>query len=428
MLYYSRGSEHDIFSPSDIKEVLFSVFKMLGEKKKVLVNPPDYSRIQSFAGDLTAYTWEYYKDKLTDILPALGTHSPMSSAEINRMFGNIPKELFRIHNWKKDLKNLGEVPSDYVKKVSDGKVDYSFPVLVNSLLAKGDYDLVLSIGQVVPHEVAGMANYNKNILIGTGGRDSINKSHFLGAVYGMEKIMGTVNNPVRQVLNYASEKFLKNIPLVYIHTVIGKDGSGKFVVRGLYIGDDIECFHQASRLSLKINLQVVEKALDKVVVYLDPLKYKSAWLGNKAIYRTRMAIKDNGELIIIAPGMSLFGEDSQIDKLIRKYGYKSSGEIIEDVRNNNDLAQDLCAAAHLIHGSSEGRFNITYCPGKMNRQDIENVNFKYSNPDQIMRIYDPAKLKDGFNVMPGCEEIYYISDPATGLWSTREKLPVYIKI
>jgi nickel-dependent lactate racemase len=288
---------------------------------------------------------------------------------------------------------------------------------VDKLLAVGKYDLVLSIGQVVPHEVIGMANYNKNVFVGTGGVDVINKTHFLGAAYGMERIMGRANSPVRSVLNYGSDNFANHLPIVYVLTVVGKDIEGKLLVRGLFIGDDVECFNRAAELSLKVNFELLAEPLKKVVVYLDPSEFKSTWLGNKSVYRTRMAIADDGELIVLAPGLAEFGEDAGIDKLIRKYGYVGTPKVLELVKNNDDLQQSLSAAAHLIHGSSEGRFTITYCPGKISKEEIESVNFQYADLSSMMKQYNPEKLKDGFNRMPDGEEIFFISNPALGLWA-----------
>ena len=282
--------------------------------------------------------------------------------------------------------------------------------------------MILSIGQVVPHEVIGMANYNKNVFIGTGGREGINKSHFLGAAYGMERIMGRADSPVRQVLNYGSEHFTKDLPpIVYVLTVVDKDENGRLVVRGLFIGDDIECYSLAAELSLKANFVMLEKPLKKVVVYLDPSEFKTTWLGNKSIYRTRMAIDDDGELIVLAPGLKEFGEDPGNDKIIRKYGYVGTPKVLQLVKENEDLQNSLGAAAHLIHGSSEGRFSITYCPGKVTKQEIESVNFEYADLNAMLKKYDPAKLKDGVNILPGGEEIFYISNPALGLWAYKEK-------
>ncbi len=371
--------------------------------------------MHSRSGEITRYIYEFYGDKLTAILPALGTHAPMSSTDISIMFGNIPSTLFHVHDWRNDLTTLGEVPGWFIEQVSEGKLKYSWPAQVNKLLTDGNFDLILSIGQVVPHEVIGMANYNKNIFIGTGGQEGINKSHFLGAVYGMERMMGLTDTPVRKVLNYAGEKFAKHLPLVYIQTVIGKDDAGCLQLRGLYIGDDLECFNLAAGLSLKVNFQVLNKPLKKVICYLDPTEFKSTWLGNKSIYRTRMAVADSGELIVLAPGLKEFGEDKEIDRLIRKYGYSGTPKVLDAVDKNEELRSNLSAAAHLIHGSSEGRFRITYCPGHLSRNEIESVNFQFGNLNEMIQKYDPGKLKDGFNVVDR-EEIFYISNPALGLW------------
>ncbi len=421
MLLYAKGSENTALTENEIKEGIYIAFEKLGDRKKVLALPPDFTRFHSRAGEITRFSYEYYKEKMTDILPALGTHFQMTEEEIDTMFGAVPKDLFRVHRWKEDLYTLGEVPSEFIKEVSEGKLDYKWPAQVNKLLVDGKFDLILSIGQVVPHEVVGMANYNKNILVGTGGPEGINKSHFLGAVYGMERIMGRADNPVRRVYNYASDHFAKHLPIVYVQTVVSRGADGQLKVRGLYIGDDMECFNLAAALSLKVNFQMVEEPLKKVVVYLDPSEFKSTWLGNKSIYRTRMAIADGGELIVLAPALKEFGEDKQIDALIRKYGYVGTPKVLELVKDKDDLKNNLGAAAHLIHGSSEGRFSITYCPGYLTKQEIESVNFKYAELNEMTRKYDPEKLKDGFNTMPDREKIFYISNPALGLWAYQDR-------
>ncbi|MFA7710079.1 MAG: lactate racemase domain-containing protein [Candidatus Neomarinimicrobiota bacterium] len=421
MLFCSRSSVNQGLTETEIREGLYTALEKIGNRRKVLAIPPDFTRFHSRAGELTQMAYQYYHSNLTAILPALGTHFPMSDFEIQKMFGNLPRNLFRIHRWKEDLVTLGEVPGEFVRDVSEGRLDYAWPAQVNKLLVEGGFDLILSIGQVVPHEVVGMANYNKNILVGTGGQEGINKSHFLGAVYGMERIMGRADTPVRRVLNYASENFARQMSIVYVLTVIGKDAAGRLSMQGLFIGDDYECFRQASELSLKVNFEMLEKPLKKVVVWLDPQEFKSTWLGNKSIYRTRMAIADGGELIVLAPGLREFGEDADIDRLIRKYGYRTTPEVLRFVDENADLQNNLSAAAHLIHGSSENRFTITYCPGHISRKEIESVNFNYGELAAMLKRYDLKKLTDGFNVLPDGEEIYYITNPALGLWSTKER-------
>lgn len=421
MLLFAKGNEKISLSVNEVKEAIYSSFAKLGLKKRVLVIPPDFTRFHSQAGIITKFLYDYYKENLTDILPALGTHTKMTDLQIKTMYNDIPLELFRVHNWRNDLFTLGEVPAEFVNKVSEGKVNYSWPAQVNKLLVEGNHDLIVSIGQVVPHEVIGMANYNKNIFVGTGGREGINKSHFLGAVYGMERIMGRADNPVRDVLNYASDNFAKHLPIIYVLTVVDKNENGELAIKGLYIGDDYECFKLASQLSLKVNFVMLEKPLKKVVVYLDPHEFKSTWLGNKSIYRTRMAIADCGELIILAPGLMEFGEDKEIDRLIRKYGYKTTPEILQFVKDNDELQNNLSAAAHLIHGSSENRFRITYCPGILTKEEIESVNFAYADLLKMLNKYNPEKLIDGYNILPDGEEIFFISNPALGLWAHKDR-------
>lgn len=421
MLYIAEGSPENTYNERQLEELITGVLNSIGDRKRVLVVPPDFTRFHSAAGRITRIIYKYYGNRLKAILPAVGTHFPMTEVEIEEMFGDIPRELFKKHEWRKDIVTLGNVPGEYLKEVSEGKVEYDWPAQVNRLLVEGNFDLILSVGQVVPHEVIGMANYNKNIFIGTGGPEGINKSHFLGAVYGMERIMGRTDTPVRKVLDYATEHFGKVLPVNYIHTVIAKDESGKPGIRGIFAGDDRECFDLAAELSLKVNFKLLDRELKKVVVYLDPGEFKSTWLGNKSIYRTRMAIADGGELLVLAPGLREFGEDSEIDKLIRKYGYLTTEEILKQTAENEDLAGNLSAAAHLIHGSSEGRFRIIYCPGHLSREEIESVNYQYKDLISMTERYDPYQLKDGFNTMPDGEEIYYISNPALGLWSFKER-------
>lgn len=421
MIYFKSGSENTVLTSKDLEQGIISALEQIGIRKKVLIVPPDCTRFHSRAGELTSYIYKYYHDKVSHILPALGTHSPMTNHQINDMFREVPVSLFRIHDWRKDVVTIGTVPGEYVSEITNGALNYSWPAQLNKLVFNGAHDLILSVGQVVPHEVIGMANYNKNLLIGTGGPEGINKSHFIGAVYGMERIMGKADNPVRSLLNYAASRFASHLPIVYVHTVIGREENGNLVVRGLFIGDDAEVFSLAADLSLKVNFNLIETPLKKVVVYLDPSEYKSTWLGNKSVYRTRMAMADGGDLIVLAPGLREFGEDKEIDRLIRKYGYYGTPATLNSLKGSEELNNNLGAAAHLIHGSSEGRFNITYCPGFLTQKEIESVNFNYHAMTVMMKKYNPDKLKDGFNTIDG-EEIFYISNPALGLWASKERL------
>ena len=420
-LYCATGSVNADLSSTELKELLAQSLFKLGERSRVLAVPPDQTRMHSRAGELTRYAWEHYGERMRAVLPALGTHAPMQPEQITQMYGDMPLDLFRVHNWRTDIETLGEVPAEFIREQSEGKLNYAWPAQVNRLVSQSGFDLILSIGQVVPHEVIGMANYTKNILIGTGGREGINRSHYLGAVYGMERIMGRAENPVRSVLNYASEHFLRHLPIVYVLTVVGRKQDGELAVRGLFVGDDAECFHLAAELSLKVNFELVEEPLRKAVVYLDPHEFHSTWLGNKAVYRTRMALADDAELIILAPGVKEFGEDKMIDKLIRKYGYHGTPATLEAVEKQADIANDLSAAAHLIHGSSEGRFKITWCPGHLSKEEVEGVGFSYGELNSMLARYDLTRLHHGYNQVDG-EEIFFVANQGLGLWAHRSRL------
>jgi nickel-dependent lactate racemase len=422
MTYLALGGPDAVIDSQTLDKAVREALERIGPRQKVLAVPPDFTRFHSRAGEITRIVHDYYGAALKNVLIAAGTHRAMADKDRTEMFGDLPRELFVDHDFRRDAVTLGEVPASFIREVSGGACDWSWPAQTNRLLARGGFDLVLSIGQVVPHEVTGMANYTKNILVGAGGAEAINKSHFLGAVYGMEKMMGRADTPVRRVFDYAQKHSLKGYPIVYVLTVLGCDDCGDNVIRGLYIGDDDDCFRKAAELSIAVNFKVFDEPLAKMVVRLDPQEYKSAWLCNKAIYRTRMALADRGELVILAPGMKEFGEDPEIDRLIRKYGYRGTPAVLKAVAENDDLRSNLSAAAHLIHGSSEGRFDIVYCPGHVTRPEIESVGYRYGGLAETLERYDPEKLQDGFNSLPDGEKIYYISQPAAGLWAAKARL------
>jgi len=426
MEFLHQGSRATIISEKMADALMDTFLDQLQKRRplgRVLILPPDITRYHSWAGFLTCKLYEKLRNRASvAIIPATGTHAPMTDAEITRMFPGIPRQLFHEHDWRGGVQFLGEVPASFIRQVSEGKLDFPVRVEIDRLLVQEKWDAILSVGQLVPHEVIGIANHNKNVLVGAGGTDLINRSHWLGAVHGIERIMGRADTPVRAVLNYAAEHFAGHLPITYLLTVRARNGAGDLVTRGLFAGDDLACFHRGAELCRQENLDRLERAPQKVVVFLDPLEYKSTWLGNKAIYRTRMAIADKGELIVLAPGVREFGEDPIIDHLIRKYGYRGTPKTLEEVAGQPELAQNLSAAAHLIHGSSEGRFTITYCPGHLSRAEIEGVCFHFGDLNTMRERYDPDRLLDGWNTMPDGEEIFYVSNPALGLWGTANRL------
>jgi nickel-dependent lactate racemase len=407
----------------------------------VLLIPPDITRFHSRAGFLTDIAARELgggsgrPDRLGAVLPALGTHMALTSEELRRMFPNTPLDKFRVHNWRKDVVELGRIEAEWVEKVSEGKVRFDWPVQVNKLLRDGGFSLIVSMGQVVPHEVVGMANHAKNLFVGTGGKEAIDKSHFTGAVYGMEKMMGRADTPVRALFDEGLRRCGSKLPpVLYALTVISPRSPAEAeaagtppsstAVRGLFIGFGRECFEKAAALSRELNVDLLDEPVKKAVVYLESGEFRTTWLGNKAIYRTRMAMADGGELVILAPGLERFGEDQGMDTLIRTYGYRPGSVILKKAVEEKELAENLSAAAHLIHGSSEGRFTVRYCPGpRVSRAEIESVGYEWGSLDESLARYDVNKLSPGWNILPGSsgERIFFVPNPALGLWAEKKR-------
>jgi len=403
-------------------ELLDELLRALGPLERVLLVPPDFTRLHSGAGELTSHLYRRLSATATvEVLPALGTHAPMTAEEMTHMFPGIPADAFRIHDWRSDLAVLGEVPASFIREVSGGLLDYPIRCEVAKRLAEGRWDRIISIGQLVPHEVAGIAGQSKNVFVGTGGKDVIDRTHFLGAVCGMEAAMGRAESPVRTVLSYMRRELAQALPITYVLTVRARDASGALVTRGLIAGDDDACFHAGVPLVQACNIELCDEAPEKVVVYLDPSEFKSTWLGNKAVYRTRMAVADGGELLVLAPGVKSFGEDPGIDRLIRRHGYHGTPRTLAAVREDPELGSSLSAAAHLIHGSSEGRFRIRYAVSSLDADTIRRAGYEHAELEPALRRYDPSRLTDGFNRLPDGERLFFVSNPALGLWCVREK-------
>ncbi|HEY9137963.1 MAG TPA: hypothetical protein VIM67_06795, partial [Terriglobus sp.] len=281
---------------------------------------------------------------------------------------------------------------------------------------------IINVGHVVPHEVLGFANHNKNYYIGLGGKDTICASHIAAAVYGIENNLGCLITPLRACYNWSENEHLQRLPDVYLQIVMQRDADNKLVTSGIFVGDDLDTYLQAAKQSREQNITLFDKPIKKVVAVMQADEFRATWVANKAVYRTRMVIEDGGELLIIAPGVERFGEQPEVDALIRKYGYKGTPRTLALYKTEADMQEIPHGVAHLIHGSSEGRFNITYAPGHLTKEEIEQVGYGYANCEEMQKRYDPAVMKEGWNTMPDGEEVFYISTPSAGLWATKEKL------
>ena len=390
---------------------------------RVLLLPPDLTRAHCGAGWITETIYKILSPTCdVHVIPTLGQHVPHTEEENKWMFGSIPNDKIHAHDWRNGVTRVGVIPSSLVKESTNGVADWEIPVDLNTMTVTEKWDLIIHIGHVVPHEVLGFANHNKNYFIGLGGKETICASHMAAGVYGIENNLGNLITPLRACYNWAEDEFLSHLPDVYFQVVMARNQENKLVHTGVYVGDDLDTYLMAAKRSREQNITVFEKAIPKIVAVMQADEFRATWVANKAVYRTRMAMADGGELLIIAPGVERFGEQPEVDKLIRKYGYRPRNQILELYKKNSDMQDIAHATAHLVHGTSDDRFTIRYAPGKLSKDEIESVGYAYADCGEMLKKYDPEKMKEGFNTMPDGEEVYFISTPSSGLWSTREKL------
>jgi nickel-dependent lactate racemase len=397
--------------------------RICAKPKRVLLLPPDLTRMHSGVGRLTEMLYHNFsREAEVHVIPTLGQHVPHTPEENRRMFGSIPEERIHAHDWRNGCVKVGEISAEEVRIASGGAADWPIPITLNTMLMEEPWDLIINVGHVVPHEVLGFANHNKNYFIGLGGKDLICASHMMAACCGIENNLGNLITPVRHCFNLAEDRFLSKLPDLYVQVVLARDEHDQLVHTGVYVGDDLETYLGAARQSREENITVFDEPIKKMVCVMQEDEFVSTWVANKAVYRTRMAMADGGELLIIAPGLKRFGEQPDVDAIIRKYGYSGTPKVMEQYRVQPDM-QDLAhATAHLLHGSSEDRFKITYAPGFLTRKEVEGVNFGYADLKQTLARYRPETRKEGWNTTNDGERFFFIPTPSAGLWATRQKL------
>jgi nickel-dependent lactate racemase len=354
--------------------------------------------MHSGAGRLTEMLYQLLAEEAdVHVIPTLGQHVPHTPEENRQMFGSIPNERIHAHDWRGGCVEVGELPARFVDEAMQGAANWPLPIVLNRMLMEERWDLIINIGHVVPHEVLGFANHNKNYFIGLAGKDLICAAHMAAASCGIENNLGNLITPLRACFNRAEEEFLGGLPDLYVQVVLARNDRDQLVHTGVYVGDDLETYLEAARQSREQNITLFDEPVNKIVCVMQGDEFFSTWVANKSIYRTRMALADGGELVVIAPGLKQY-------------------------KRNADM-QDLAhATAHLMHGSSEGRFTVTYAPGHLTQPEIEGVNFGYADINDAIAHYRPNECKQGWNTTADGERYYFIPTPSAGLWATREKL------
>jgi len=397
--------------------------RICARPQRVLLLPPDITRMHSGAGRLTELLYHQFAGEAeVFVIPTLGQHVPHTPEENQRMFGSVPESQILEHDWRGGCVQVGEISAEEVAQSCGGIADWPIPLTLNRTLMTEPWDLIINVGHVVPHEVLGFANHNKNYFIGLGGKELICASHLMAARCGIENNLGNLVTPVRHCFNLAEERYLGGLPDLYVQVVMARNARQELVHTGVFVGDDLDTYLQAARQSRAQNITVFDKPLKKIVCVMQGDEFVSTWVANKAVYRTRMALADGAELLILAPGLKRFGEQPDVDAIIRKYGYSGTEHVMAEYQHQPDLRELAHATAHLLHGSSEGRFRITYAPGHLSQAEIESVCFGYADLNEAIARYRPDELREGWNRTADGEEFFFIPTPSAGLWATRERL------
>ena len=426
MPWFWREAEE--LSRSEVDELALRLLaearaRLKKDLRRVLLLPPDLTRAHSGAGKITETLYTALADHCdVHVIPTLGQHVPHTAEQNRWMFGEIPNNRIHIHDWLGGVTRIGTIPSRLVEQSTGGVANWDIPVDLNTSLMRESWDLIVNIGHVVPHEVLGFANHNKNYFIGLGGKETICTSHMAAAIYGIENNLGELITPLRSCFNWAENEFLGHLADVYFQVVMKRSADNRLVTCGVYVGDDLETYLMAARASKRENITIVDEPIRKIVAVMQADEFHSTWVANKAVYRTRMALADAGELLIIAPGLERFGEQESVDALIRKYGYRGTPETLKLYRENVDLQRLAHATAHLLHGSSEGRFTISYAPGHLSKQEIEQVGYDYVPIEEALKRYPPERMAEGWNTTPDGEKVFFISTPSSGLWATKQRM------
>ena len=354
-----EGSADAQLTPQVLASVVEEALDIIRAGERILAIVPDRTR-----DDNTDYLFPVASRFLSrrgvrafDVLVAQGTHPPMSESQKRTKLGldDAPDDFFGEiydHRWDipTELVTIGELSLDRVKKITAGLITHSVRVSINKLLAPGVYDRVIVFGATVPHEVAGFAGGAKYFFPGVAGPELTHTTHWLGALAGIENVIGQVETPVRELIEAASE--LLSPQIISLNTVVSRDSSDRLIVHALFAGDIREAFRRAAEVSRLVHIRYTGRKYKKVVALLDP-HYDELWVGGKASYKLGAIVEDGGELIIYAPHLTRISETH--GALIEKYGYAPLETVRDMLGASQELKENLCIAAHLAHVSYAGR-------------------------------------------------------------------------
>ena len=383
------------------------------EGKKVLMIVPDLTR----SAPISLFYKEIYeqvaaKTKCLDVLIALGTHQPLTMDKIFERVGISPEEYknkysvktsFFNHTWddKSSLVEIGTIGSKEVEEITGGIIKQDVRVSINKTIF--NYDCLLVVGPVFPHEVVGFSGGNKYFFPGICGEEILNMFHWLGAMITNAAINGIRDTPVRMILNRAAQ-FI-HVPRMYFNLVVNKK-----TLHGVFIGDDVEAWQAAADLSAKVNIKYVDKRF-KTVFGVAPLKYEDIWTAGKVAYKAETVVEDGGDLIIYAPHITEVSVTH--GKHIEEVGYHVRDYYTKRIEQFKHVPGGIMAHSTHVKGAGtfedgieKPRFNVILATG-IPEAMCRKINLGYMDPEKINPEDWKNREEEGILFIPEAGEVLY---------------------
>ncbi len=386
--------------------------------QKILLIVPDHTRtapvgllfknIHRQIGEATA---------ALDVMIALGTHPPMDEEAICKRLEISPEERreeyaevqFHNHEWNNPnaLREIGVIPASDIAELSGGRFEMELPVTINRRLF--DYDQIIIVGPVFPHEVVGFSGGNKYLFPGVSGPELLNFFHWLGAVISNPKIIGHKWTAVRKVVDRAGG--MVAVDKRCFAMVVRPDKS----LAGLFFGTPESAWDAAADLSDKTHIVYKDRPFHTVLSCAPPM-YDDIWVGGKCMYKLEPVLADEGELIIYGPHINSISHTHEAG--IQEVGYHCSSWLLEHWEKYKNHPWGLLAhSSHVkgigqvIEGTEKPRANVTLATG-LSEEVCRQINLGYRNPESI-NIEDYADREDEgvLLVRKAGEMLYRLSDP-----------------
>lgn len=407
------GSIEKFLTDDEVRQIVAEAAASAGfDGKRVLVLIPDGTRTMPMPL-MFELLQQLLKPRVKslDYLVALGTHAPMTDAQLSRLIGQpVVNEMvgdthiFNHHS--EDPANfvtLGSVPAGEIEQLTGGLMSQNVPVSLNKLIL--DYDQILICGPVFPHEVVGFSGGNKYFFPGIGGSEIINFTHWLGAVITNYDVIGAGYTPVRAVIDRAASLIPR--PVMCFALVVSHDG-----LAGLYFDTPQEAWKAASALSAQEHVVYVDKPFKRVLSVM-PEMYDDLWTAAKGMYKMEPAVADGGEVIIFSPHIDEVSYTH--GKLIDEIGYHCRDYFMKQWDKFKDFPGGVLAHSTHVKGLGQydaatgietPRITVTLAT-RIPEERCKKINLGYLDPATIKIEEWQGRESEGIKLVPRAGETLF---------------------